>query len=219
MVPKASLGPATATAGNAAARTTEADSRAIGRPASPAADILGREVKYLPGVGPRKAELLGHLGLHTVKDLLYHLPRRYEDRRHLRRIGDAVAGETQTLYGKVALVGERKLRTGRTLVEARLVEADASAAGSGSREGGPRGWVSPAAGLDLVWFNQPYVLEWVRPGARLFAYGQVKSAYGSGQFKHDLDQRFPQREELVTADIPDRDGILPCIRSFLGRGR
>jgi uncharacterized protein len=55
--------------------------------------------------------------------------------------------------------------------------------------------------------------------SNLFCYGQVKSAYGSGQFKHDLDQRFPGREELVTADILDRDGILPCIRAFLGRGR
>jgi uncharacterized sporulation protein YeaH/YhbH (DUF444 family) len=55
--------------------------------------------------------------------------------------------------------------------------------------------------------------------SNLFCYGQVKSAYGSGQFKHDLDQRFPGRDEIVTADIPDRDGILACIREFLGRGR
>jgi uncharacterized sporulation protein YeaH/YhbH (DUF444 family) len=61
--------------------------------------------------------------------------------------------------------------------------------------------------------------EAILPKSNLFCYGQVKSAYGSGQFKHDLDQRFPSRIELVTADIPDRDGILPCIRSFLGRGR
>ncbi len=57
------------------------------------------------------------------------------------------------------------------------------------------------------------------PKSNLFCYGQVKSAYGSGQFKHDLDQRFPAHDALVTADIPDRDGILACIRQFLGRGR
>ncbi len=61
--------------------------------------------------------------------------------------------------------------------------------------------------------------EQLFPKSNLFCYGQVKSAYGSGQFKHDLDQRFAGRQELVTADIADRDGILPCIRSFLGRGR
>ena len=57
------------------------------------------------------------------------------------------------------------------------------------------------------------------PKSNLFCYGQVKSAYGSGQFKHDLDQRFPDKEELVTADIPDKEGIVACIREFLGRGR
>ena len=57
------------------------------------------------------------------------------------------------------------------------------------------------------------------PAVNLFAYGQVKSAYGSGQFKHDLDQRFPGRDDLVSVDIADRDGILPAIRAFLGRGR
>lgn len=57
------------------------------------------------------------------------------------------------------------------------------------------------------------------PAVNLFAYGQVKSAYGSGQFKHDVDQRFPSREGLVTHDIQDREGILPAIRAFLGSGR
>lgn len=57
------------------------------------------------------------------------------------------------------------------------------------------------------------------PAVNLFAYGQVKSAYGSGQFKHDLDARFPGREDLVTSEIADRGEILAAIRAFLGRGR
>lgn len=55
--------------------------------------------------------------------------------------------------------------------------------------------------------------------ANLFCYGQVKSAYGSGQFKRDLDERFGGDERLVTADIEDKEGILDCIRSFLGKGK
>ncbi|MFT7619796.1 MAG: hypothetical protein ACI97A_003453, partial [Planctomycetota bacterium] len=50
-------------------------------------------------------------------------------------------------------------------------------------------------------------------------YGQVKSAYGSGQFKRDLDQHFEDSEDLVTSGIPDRNGILESIRDFLGKGR
>ncbi|MFL5501953.1 MAG: hypothetical protein ACJ79Q_12025, partial [Gemmatimonadaceae bacterium] len=36
-------------------------------------------VNYLKGVGPARAELLRHLGIVTARDLLYHIPRRYED--------------------------------------------------------------------------------------------------------------------------------------------
>lgn len=57
------------------------------------------------------------------------------------------------------------------------------------------------------------------PRANQFSYGQVKSAYGSGQFKRDLDQHFGDDDEVVTSAIPDRDGILASIRDFLGKGR
>ncbi len=57
------------------------------------------------------------------------------------------------------------------------------------------------------------------PHSNQFCYGQVKSAYGSGQFKKDLDQALRGDETVVTTDIPDRDGILDSIKSFLGKGR
>jgi hypothetical protein len=53
----------------------------------------------------------------------------------------------------------------------------------------------------------------------VFCYGQVKSAYGSGQFKGDLDKDFSEDERVITTDIPDREGILAAIRTFLGKGR
>ena len=59
----------------------------------------------------------------------------------------------------------------------------------------------------------------ILPDVNQFCYGQVKSAYGSGQFKKDLDGAFRGDEKVVTTDIPDRDGILPSIKSFLGKGR
>ena len=57
------------------------------------------------------------------------------------------------------------------------------------------------------------------PLSNQFCYGQVKSAYGSGQFKKDLDQAFRGEDKVVTTDILDRNGILPSIKSFLGKGR
>jgi sporulation protein YhbH len=59
----------------------------------------------------------------------------------------------------------------------------------------------------------------IMPQSNQFCYGQVKSAYGSGQFKKDLDQSLKGNDQIVTTDIPDRDGILPSIKTFLGKGR
>ncbi len=59
----------------------------------------------------------------------------------------------------------------------------------------------------------------ILPQVNQFCYGQVKSAYGSGQFKKDLDGAFKSDERMVTSDILDRDGILPSIKTFLGKGR
>lgn len=57
------------------------------------------------------------------------------------------------------------------------------------------------------------------PRVNQFCYGQVKSAYGSGQFKKDLDAALVGEEKLVTAAVNDREGIAEAIRAFLGKGR
>ncbi len=57
------------------------------------------------------------------------------------------------------------------------------------------------------------------PRVNQFCYGQVKSAYGSGQFKKDLDESFGSEERVVTCSVADREDISKAIRAFLGKGR
>ena len=61
--------------------------------------------------------------------------------------------------------------------------------------------------------------EKILPRVNQFCYGQVKSAYGTGQFKGDLDEALGDNERVVTSDIPNREGILDSIKVFLGKGR
>ena len=51
----------------------------------------------------------------------------------------------------------------------------------------------------------------------LFAYGQVSSPYGSGQFLKDLRQGL-KADNLVTSQIESREGIYESIKTFLGKG-
>ena len=60
--------------------------------------------------------------------------------------------------------------------------------------------------------------ERLLPGTNMFCYGQVKSAYGSGQFMKDLDAAVTGQQNVISSEILDRDGILPAIKAFLGKG-
>ena len=57
------------------------------------------------------------------------------------------------------------------------------------------------------------------PASNVFCYGQVRSAYGSGKFKEDLDGRYGDDERVITSDIASLDGIMDSIRDFLGKGK
>ncbi len=52
----------------------------------------------------------------------------------------------------------------------------------------------------------------------LFCFGQVRSSYGGGRFKTDLDEAFPGEPRLVTSEIRDKDEIYEAIKRFLGKG-
>ena len=56
------------------------------------------------------------------------------------------------------------------------------------------------------------------PRANMFAYGQVESPYGSGQFIKDLREHFNKDERVITSEIRDKDAIVGSIKEFLGKG-
>ena len=63
------------------------------------------------------------------------------------------------------------------------------------------------------------LMDEILPSVNQFCYGQVKSAYGSGQFKKDLDTSLGTDDRVVTAAVNSREEIADSIRTFLGKGR
>jgi len=57
------------------------------------------------------------------------------------------------------------------------------------------------------------------PVSNVFCYGQVKSAYGSGQFIKDLTEQFAEEETLILSEVNSRDEIYGSIKTFLGKGK
>ncbi len=58
-------------------------------------------IQYIKGVGEKRAKIFERLGIKTVSDLLYHLPRDYEDRSAVKDICDLIDGETVCVVGRL----------------------------------------------------------------------------------------------------------------------
>ena len=56
------------------------------------------------------------------------------------------------------------------------------------------------------------------PKLNLFCFGQVRSSYGGGRFKNDIEDAFPGEPKIVTSEIRDKDEIYDAIKRFLGKG-
>ncbi len=70
---------------------------------TPAYGTLDTPVQFVPGVGPRRARELERVGVHTLEDLLYYLPRRWLDRSLIVSIGElSLSDQEVTVVGKVA---------------------------------------------------------------------------------------------------------------------
>src|SRR3989344_6249475 len=106
---------------------------------------LNNQLSEIPGVGERFIPKLKHLGIETVKDLLWHFPFRYEDFSQIYPIADLEPGQHATIRGTVQEIEARQSwRKRMTIVEALITD------GSGS--------------IRAVWFNQPYIKQILRPG-------------------------------------------------------
>jgi ATP-dependent DNA helicase RecG len=89
-------------------------------PSVPVADPLAQPVQFVRGVGPKRAALLKKLHVHTVNDLLWCLPTRYEDRRQLTPLGLLQPGRRETFCGTVAALQTPPNRRGRPFLAVTL---------------------------------------------------------------------------------------------------
>lgn len=128
----------------------------------PAHLTLDAEVKYLKGVGPTRAAMLAGRSIHTVEDLLYYTPFRYEDRTRLTAVRDLVPGQVTTVLVEVLTAGLTRTRRGAYIFD--LAARDASGM------------------LRCKWFNAVYLdrHKVFRPGQRVFFHGKVEhDPYGA----------------------------------------
>jgi len=119
--------------------------------------MLDRQVESLKYVGPQRAARLKRLGIYTLEDLVWHFPRKYEDRRHLEPLARLVYGEKATVQVTIKSWEERVVRPQLKIFRA-LVE-----------DGYGQGYA--------LWFNQAYIKRQLPPGTQVFLTGRVGYRY------------------------------------------
>ncbi|MBR4411563.1 MAG: ATP-dependent DNA helicase RecG, partial [Firmicutes bacterium] len=143
---------------------------------------LKSPVSGVKGIGPKKTELLSRLKIHTIEDLLYFFPRKYEDRTRVWTIMEAPFDRDVLICGRVV---SKKLPGNPYLKKApmRVVVEDNTGA------------------VELVFFNARYIAGQFQVGEEYTLFGKITLNKGKRQMAHPEFHR--------TGEKDDVRGILP----------
>jgi ATP-dependent DNA helicase RecG len=125
---------------------------------------LAQPLRFVKGVGPKRLLELERLGIHTVQDLLFHFPRRYEDRTLARKPAETADGEKGLVEGRVLRAKLIRTRRGPTIFRLEL-ETN----------------IGLAVGL---WFRSDYLEETFKGVGRVALFGRWVRKPGEVQLIH-----------------------------------
>ena len=151
---------------------------------------LDTEVKYVKGVGEKKAGFLAKLGIFSLRDLLRHFPREYEDRRTVKRLIDILPGESACVEGTVISAPQlSRVRRGLDIVRCRISDGSAK--------------------CDVSFFNQSWQRSRLVPGEEYIFYGK----FGGDLLRRELTNPvFEPADRADSPGLPDDGGAPPLRR-------
>jgi ATP-dependent DNA helicase RecG len=119
---------------------------------------LDTPVQYVKGVGPKLAKIFANLGVFSVEDLLYLIPREWEDRRNIKPIIQLRPAFFDVAKGEIRQIEDQPTRSRVSILKVYLSDRTAT--------------------LQAVWFNQPFLKRLFKRGMKLIVSGKVEfSAY------------------------------------------
>lgn len=112
-------------------------------------------ITAIPGVGSHYAKQLEKLGIRLAEDLLHHYPFRYEDRDATQDISQVADGKVATVSGTIESIRNIHTRTGKTMQRATFLTSDDLL-------------------IEIVWFNQPYLIATLKRYPTITLSGKIK---------------------------------------------
>ena len=121
---------------------------------------LASPVEDVKGIGPKTAELMHKAGIFCLRDLLYYLPRDYENFQQAQKISDLRPGQV-TIKAKAGDLKLSRKGRGLTIVEASLRD--------------------DSGAIRAVWFNQPYRMKQLNSDKEFYFTGKMEFSFGRYQ--------------------------------------
>jgi ATP-dependent DNA helicase RecG len=161
----------------------------------PPATSLDLPVTRIPGIGAESAKLLERMNIHTIGDLLWHLPTRFDDFSKFVPLRRLVPNTTQTAVATLGRISQRRTATGKLMTEAELAEEDGT-----------------PTDVRATWFGRAFVKETHREGERVRISGKVRWFGRALQFSQPTLER-ADAEAVHTGRLvpvyPLTEGIKP----------
>ncbi len=142
---------------------------------------LKTPVEKLYLVGPARAKLLKHLGIHTLEDLLFYLPRAHHDLSQFTPIADLKINEFANIKAQIISVKSFRTRVRRFTLTQAVVRDD-----SGT--------------ITCVWFNQPYLQKALKVNEQFIFSGKVVSSKNKMQLQNPVYEQ-EKAEQVHTSRL------------------
>lgn len=137
-------------------------------------------VTALTGIGSQSAARLEKLGIHTVQDLLFHLPLRYQDRSRIVPIAELLPGMTTLVCGSVEFTDS--IQRGRPSVICRIADDSGT--------------------LSLRFFHfSVQQSQQLRPGTLLGCFGEIRYGYQGLEMVHPEYKIVTSAEQLLETTL------------------
>ena len=141
---------------------------------------LASPVEDVKGIGPKTAELMHKAGIFSLRDLIYYLPRTYENFQQAQKITDLRPGQV-TIKAKVSDVKLSRKGRGLTIVEAALRD--------------------DSGAIRAIWFNQPYRVKQLNTDKDYYFTGKMEFSYGRYQIMNPAVNVADDVEKINTDEL------------------
>lgn len=142
---------------------------------------LDEPATSVAGVSPSRAAALARLGVHSVRDLLGHFPRRYIDMSSLQSIASAPIGRPATIVAEIHEVELKHPKPRLDLVEVTLTDGTST--------------------LIATFFRQPWLAKTLARGMRVSVAGMVEFGYGFKRMTMPFLDRLDADDDVLSGMI------------------